>query len=105
MFSNPNKYRHLVEKLNYLTIIRPDITFAVKAVSQILEAQSVPPKDVAIQIVQYLKKAPGRGILFKKNDHLKVEVYTDANRQDQLQIEDLPWGTAPFGRKSCDMEK
>ena len=29
--------------------------------------------------MKYLKGSPGKGLLFEKNSHLKVEVYTDAN--------------------------
>ena len=41
------------------------------------------PKERHLQainkILQYLKTSPGRGLLFKRNEKLKVEVYTDAN--------------------------
>ncbi|XP_014522256.1 uncharacterized protein LOC106778782 [Vigna radiata var. radiata] len=36
--SNPEKYRRLVGKLNYLTVTRPDISFAVSVVSQFLNS-------------------------------------------------------------------
>ena len=36
LLSSRDSYRRLVEKLNYLTIIRPDIAFAVSVVSQFL---------------------------------------------------------------------
>ena len=33
--SNPERYRRLVGKLNYLTVNRPDISFPVNVVSQL----------------------------------------------------------------------
>jgi len=36
--SDPEKYRRLVGILNYLTVIRPDISFAVSVVSQFLNS-------------------------------------------------------------------
>lgn len=38
LFEDPGRYRRLVGKLNYLTITRPDISYAVSVVSQFLEA-------------------------------------------------------------------
>jgi len=39
--SDPKKYRRLFEKLNYLTITRPDISFAVSVASQFLNSPCV----------------------------------------------------------------
>jgi len=36
--SHPEQYRRLVEKLNYLTVTHPDISFAVSVVSQFLNS-------------------------------------------------------------------
>ena len=38
LLHNPEKYRRLVGKLNYLTITRPDISFAVSMVSQFMSS-------------------------------------------------------------------
>ena len=40
-----------------------------------------PSKDhmnVVIQILRYLKSSPGRGLMFRKHNHLNVEGYSDA---------------------------
>ena len=31
------------------------------------------------RILRYLKGCPGRGVLLGKHDHLRIEVYTDAD--------------------------
>jgi len=35
---NPGQYRRLIVKLNYLTITKPEITFAICVISQFLSA-------------------------------------------------------------------
>ena len=35
--------------------------------------------DAVYRILRYLKGTPGKGILFKRQDHFNVEVYTDAD--------------------------
>ena len=42
LLSNPERYRRLVGKLNYLTIIRPDISFAVSVLSQFMKDPRLP---------------------------------------------------------------
>jgi len=39
ILDDPGTYHQLVEKLNYLTIIRPNIAFVLDVVSQFLSAQ------------------------------------------------------------------
>nr|KYP52091.1 hypothetical protein KK1_026001 [Cajanus cajan] len=43
-FLDPERYKKLVGKLNYLTITRPDISFAVSVVSQFLNSPCAPGK-------------------------------------------------------------
>jgi hypothetical protein len=35
--------------------------------------------DSVIQILRYLKASPGKGLMFSKNNHLKINGYTDAD--------------------------
>jgi len=47
--SDPEKYRRLVGKLNYLTVTRPDISFAVSVVSQFLNSPCANHWNVVIR--------------------------------------------------------
>jgi hypothetical protein len=89
LFEDPGRYRRLVGKLNYLTITRPDISYAVSVVSHFLEAPRVSHWEVVTRILRYLKRAPGLGILYRPNGHLKVEGFTDAD-----------WAGSPSDRRS-----
>lgn len=73
------KYRRLIEKLMYLQITRPDITFAVNKLSQF----SCSPRKVHQQalhmILHYIKGTIGQGLFYsvKSELQLKVYAYTD----------------------------
>lgn len=60
------RYGRLVERLNYLIVTRPSITFTVSIVRQFLNASYDSHWDVAIQILKYIKNAPEReGLLYE----------------------------------------
>ncbi|KAJ9707458.1 hypothetical protein PVL29_002475 [Vitis rotundifolia] len=63
-FYNLEKYRKVLGKLNYLTVTRPDIAYAVSVVSQFTSAPTVKHWAALEHILCYLKKAPGLGILY-----------------------------------------
>jgi len=58
--SDPEKYRRLVGKLNYLTIIRLDISFVVNVVSQFLNSPCEDHWNAVICILKYIKDSPGK---------------------------------------------
>ncbi|XP_050915685.1 uncharacterized mitochondrial protein AtMg00810-like [Lathyrus oleraceus] len=72
-------YQRLVGRLIYLSITRSNISYVVSMVSQFMHN----PKEIHLQVVhrilQYLKGTPGRGILFKRNENVTLEAYTDAD--------------------------
>ena len=67
LFKDPERYRRLVGKLNYLTVTRPDIAHSVSVVSQYMSSPIVNDWAVVEHILCYLKGAPGRGILYSKS--------------------------------------
>ena len=53
--SNPSLYRRLVDSLVYLTVTRPDISYAVHQVSQYLSAPRSTHYAAVLHILRYLK--------------------------------------------------
>ncbi|KAI3786421.1 hypothetical protein L1987_40086 [Smallanthus sonchifolius] len=77
--ADKERYQRLVGKLIYLSHTRPDIAYAVGAVSQFMHQPQVAHMEAVQKILKYLKGTTGHGVLFKSHGHLKVEVYTDAD--------------------------
>jgi len=78
-FSDPERYRKLVGKLNYLTVTRPDISYSVSIVSQFMSSPTVEHWRAVEQILSYLKFAPGRGVLYRNHGHSDIECFSDAD--------------------------
>jgi len=91
-----------VEKLNYLTVTRPDISFAVSVVSQYLNSPCEDHWNASLEyiigiilpllvtrILKYIKKSPGKGLLYGSNNHTRVVCYSDTD-----------WARSPFDRRS-----
>src|ERR1044072_2302498 len=76
-------------KLNYLTVTRPDIYFAVSVVSQFLNSPCEGHWDAVIRILKYIKGAPGNGLLYEDKGHARVVGYSDAD-----------WAGSPTDRRS-----
>ncbi|KAL2526276.1 cysteine-rich RLK (RECEPTOR-like protein kinase) 8 [Abeliophyllum distichum] len=55
------------------------IADAVNMVSQFMHCPSEDHIDAVIRILQYLKSSLEKRLMFSKNDHLRVEGYTDVN--------------------------
>jgi len=87
--SDIEKYRRFVGKLNYLTVTRLDISFAVSVVSQFLNSPSEDDWNAIILIVKYIKGSPGKGLLYGHNNHTKVSFYSDVD-----------WAGSPSDRRS-----
>ena len=75
---NKERYQRLVGKLIYLSHTCPDIAYVVSVVSQFMHCPREDRMDVVIRILRYLKSSPGKGLMVSKNNHLKVEGYTNA---------------------------
>ena len=76
---DPERYRRLVGKLNYLTITRPYIYFPVSVVSQFLQSSCDSHWDAIIRILRCIKSTPGQGVLYENRGHTQVVGYTDVD--------------------------
>nr|CAD1833849.1 unnamed protein product [Ananas comosus var. bracteatus] len=79
LFEDPERYRRLVSKLNYLTVTRLDIAYSISVLSQFMFSPTVTHWEALGQILCYLKGAPGRGILYKNHGHSNIECFSDAD--------------------------
>ena len=78
------QYQRLVGKLIYLAHTRPDIAYAVSVVSQFMHDPRERHLQAVTRILRYLKNNPGRGLLFKRDEKLSLEVYTDADHAGSI---------------------
>ncbi|KAI5338060.1 hypothetical protein L3X38_017331 [Prunus dulcis] len=85
----PAQYRRLIGKLIYLTITRPEITYAVNTLSQFMQEPKLHHLKAACHLLQYLKNAPGQGLLFSTTSQLSLVGYCDAD-----------WAKCPMTRRS-----
>ncbi|GKV27163.1 hypothetical protein SLEP1_g36366 [Rubroshorea leprosula] len=86
--SDPMQYRRLVGKLIYLTITRPEISFAVHTLSQFMQAPRQPHLDAAMRVLRYLKSSPGQGIFLSSSSCLQLSAYCDSD-----------WASCPTTRR------
>ncbi|KAG7577546.1 Reverse transcriptase RNA-dependent DNA polymerase [Arabidopsis thaliana x Arabidopsis arenosa] len=87
--SNPTSYRELIGRLLYLTITRPDITFAVHHLSQFLSAPTDVHLQAAHKVLKYIKGNPGLGLMYPADTEICLNGFADAD-----------WGTCKDSRRS-----
>ena len=61
VFEDPERYRRLIGKLNYLTVTRPDIAHSVSVVSQYMSSPTVDNWAAIEHILCYLKGTSRQG--------------------------------------------
>ncbi|RDX66424.1 Copia protein, partial [Mucuna pruriens] len=74
-----SQYQRLVGKLIYLSHTRPNIAYAVSMVSQFMHDPRERHFQTIERILHYLKASPRKGLLFRKEGTLFIEIYTDVD--------------------------
>lgn len=75
---DPTKYRSLVGALQYLSIIRPDISFAVNQVCKFMQAPTSTHWQAAKRILRYIKGTIEFGLVFTKSSSTNLNILVDA---------------------------
>lgn len=78
MLPDPSQYRSIVGALQYLTITRPDISFAVNQVCQFLHSPTTIHLVAVKRILRYLKLTYNRGLLYRPSP-LKLQAFCDVD--------------------------
>ncbi|GJV05450.1 putative RNA-directed DNA polymerase [Tanacetum coccineum] len=76
-FSNPVKYRQVVGSLQYVTLSRPDIAFAVNKVCQYMHAPTENHWSAVKRILRYLHGTVEHGMLIRRSSGSTLQAFTD----------------------------
>ena len=79
LLPDASQYRKLIGRLLYLTLTRPDITYAVHRLSQFLTEPREPHMLAVKRVLQYLKGALSRGLFFSSSSSMQVKAFCDAD--------------------------
>jgi hypothetical protein len=82
-------YRSLAGALQYLTMTRPDIAFAVQQVCLHMHDPRQPHLALLKRILRYIRGTTSHGLLLRSSTDLSVTTYSDAD-----------WGGCPDTRRS-----
>ncbi|XP_038896655.1 uncharacterized mitochondrial protein AtMg00810-like [Benincasa hispida] len=81
---NKDRYQSLVGKLIYLSHTRPDISYVVSVVSQLMQAPYEEHMKAVERILRYLKTTSGKGLMFRRTGKRCIEAYTDSDWESSI---------------------
>ena len=88
-FPNPSLYRSIVGALQYLTITRPDLSYAVNSVCQHMHAPKVGHMQLVKRILRYVRGTFKFGLHLLHDSTLDLYAFSDAD-----------WASCPLTRRS-----
>lgn len=89
LLKNPTLYRQLVGSLIYLTVTRPDISYAVHFVSRFMSTPCSSHYAAVLRILRYLKGTIYHGLHYSSNSSLELRACSDSD-----------WAGNPIDRRS-----
>ena len=79
LLPHPEQYRRLIGRLLYLSITRPDVSYAVQHLSQFVSTPRQPHMAATLHLAQYLKGTINVGLFYPSNNNLDLYAYMDAD--------------------------
>ena len=78
-FSDPSLYRNIVGSLQYLSLTRPDVSFAINKVCQFMHRPTVPHWSIVKRILRYLKHTISHGLLLRRQSSSQLHAFFDSD--------------------------
>ncbi|KAL1200883.1 Retrovirus-related Pol polyprotein from transposon RE2 [Cardamine amara subsp. amara] len=79
LLDNPKEYRTVVGSLQYLSLTRPDISFAVGKLSQYMHQPTSEHWTAAKRVLRYLAGTANAGIFLRRSNNLALHAFSDAD--------------------------
>jgi len=89
LIDDPNYYRIMIGKLNFISHTRPDLSFAIQTLSQFMQNPKAPHLQALHHTLSYIKGTLGQGILLKASSQLSLQAFLDSD-----------WASCPTSRRS-----
>ena len=77
LYADPEHYRKIVGKLNFLSHTRPDLSFSVQTLSQFMHQPRVYHVQALNHVLRYVSHTLGQGIIQYATDRLTLTTYSD----------------------------
>ncbi|XP_019191043.1 PREDICTED: uncharacterized protein LOC109185559 [Ipomoea nil] len=89
LFDNATQYRRIVEALQYLTITRPDLSYAVNRLCQFLHSPTIDHWALVKRLLRYIKGTLDFGLRLTPSLSTTIHAFSDSD-----------WAGCPIDRKS-----
>ncbi|KAD5508938.1 hypothetical protein E3N88_16641 [Mikania micrantha] len=99
--ADPTRYRQIVGALQYASLSRPDITFAVNKVCQYMHTPTENHWSAVKRILRYLKGTSHFGLFIRHGSGSTLHAFTEVNWNSTLRaFSDADWAGCPDDRRS-----